>query len=535
MNTLLIFMTALFTSLGLVPVLRRWALTTGTVDDPGERKVHKLAIPRLGGIAVYLSFLFAALVFIDGTREVRGILAGGLVVFVVGLIDDLYGLSPKKKFAGEIAGVLVTMIIGQLYLVNLGNLFGFGSIVLPPLFAIPFTVFAVVGVINAINLIDGLDGLSGGVSVIALASFMLLAFHDGNTPVMFLCAALIGAVIGFLKYNIYPARIFMGDAGSLSVGFVLGFLAVYLTQSPVSNVSPMIPVVILGVPIVDAMWVMTRRVMKGGKPFSPDMTHVHHKFLDLGLQHRFTVIVIYGISLFWALFAITAREWPEYLLLYGYLAASLAAYGALRYLIDHRQQYAFFSKDSSLGLRETVTYKALSSTAERVTPALFFLLAFYLLLALIAGFSGDQNNFRVGIYYFPSLVAVWLFRHKLSRSFFKTALYLSGLVMAVIVDGGTYVDLFYGFSIAQVEVWVFSLMLSLVIVKTVFRQDGEMFVSIPEIVVLATGVFALVTFSQMSELSHLSNVPIRGGVLFLAINIVFFRHRGVAVQVSAES
>jgi len=525
LNTLPIFMTALFASLGMVPVLRRWALTTGTVDTPDERKVHKKAIPRLGGIAIYLSFLFAALVFIDASREVRGILAGGLVVFVFGLIDDLYGLSPKRKFAGEIAGVLVTISVGQIYLTNLGDLFGFGAIVLPHWLAVAFTVFAVVGVINAINLIDGLDGLSGGVSVIALTTFMLLAYHDGHPQVMFLCAALLGAVIGFLKYNLYPARIFMGDAGSLSVGFVLGFLAVYLTQVPTSTVSPMIPVLVLGLPILDAVWVMVRRAMKGNSPFSADMTHVHHKFLNLGFQHRFTVVVIYGISMFWALVAIVARQWPEYVLVYGYLFLSMLLYGCLRYLINRRESFAFFAKDSVHGLRETATYARLATVAEKLVPLILVLLSGYFALAIYVGIRGIENGFHPALYYFPVVAAAWYLRHRISRSLFQMLLYLGGLVVAYLVETAAFGTLPFGLTSFQVDVVLFALLLSLVITKVAFRSPGEFFVSLVEIVVLAAGVFALVAFSQLRELSHLAHVPIHAGLLFLAIHIVFYRTR----------
>ncbi len=522
MNILPIFMTALFVSLGLVPVLRRWALTSGALDIPDKRKVHKQAIPRLGGIAIYISYLFATLVFVDPSREVRGVLAGGLVIFVIGLIDDLYGLSSKMKFIGEIAGVLVTMTIGHLYLVNLGNLFGFGNIVLPLWLAIPFTIFAVVGVINAINLIDGLDGLSGSLSVIALAAFMLLAFLDGNSDVMFLCAALMGAVLGFLKYNLYPARIFMGDTGSLGIGFVLGFLAVLLTQPSGTNVSPLIPVVILGLPIIDAIWVMTRRVMKGEKPFSPDMTHVHHKFLNLGFEHRFTVILITGISLFWSLLAITAFDWPEYLLLLIYLVVSLTFYGLLRYLINHREQYRFMAKDSRDGIRQTATYNRLSSLIDSTSPLLLILLIVYLLLAVIASFSVVVKSLWIILACAAGFVVYWLIRHShhhsISHSFLKSSFYLSGLIVALLVDSaGCHNPL-----IVQSEILIFALITTLVIFKALFRLEGEFFVGTPELVVLITGVFALVAFSQIPELKHLSSVPIRGGILFLAMNTILF-------------
>jgi len=515
-------MAALFTSLGLVPVLRRWALITGKVDIPDTRKVHKQAIPRLGGIAIYLCFLFASLVFIDGTREVRAILAGCLIVFIVGLIDDLYGLSARKKFAGEIAGVLVTMIVGNLYLVNLGNLFGFGSVVLPAWLSGPFTVFAVVGVINAINLIDGLDGLSGGISVIALMAFMLLAFRGDNLEALALSTALLGSILGFLKYNIYPARIFMGDAGSLSVGFILGFLAIHLTQSATGNISPIVPVIILGLPIVDALWVMVSRLVKGGNPFSPDMTHVHHKFLNLGFQHRFTVILIYGISLFWALFAISAHDWPDYMLFYCYLVVTAITYSLLRYLVIHRDRYAFFDRDSAASLRETHTFRTLATAAGYATPALLTLIISYLLLAVLAAFSADFRALIATAIYFPCLLAVWLLKHRLRMSVVKFTLYLGGLVVAFLVDRATDVGLFFGMSLSSVEPWVFLLMIVMIVCKSIFRQRGELFVSVPEIAVLAVGVFALVTFSQTPGLTSFTHIPIRGGLLFLSINIVFF-------------
>jgi len=521
---ILIFITALFSSLALVPVLRRWALSTGTVDQPDERKIHNRAIPRLGGIAIFLSFLFSMLVFVDASKEIRGVMAGGLVVFVTGLIDDLYGLTPKRKFAGEIAGVLITISVGHLYLQNLGNLFGFGPVVLPLWAAIPFTLFAVVGVVNAINLIDGLDGLSGGVSVIALTAFFLLALVDGQTEVLLLCAALLGALTGFLKYNIYPARIFMGDAGSLSVGFLLGFLAVFLTQGAGSNVSPMVPVVILGLPIIDALWVMTRRVMKGLGPFSPDMTHVHHKFLNLGVQHRFTVIIIYGLSLFWAAIAVLARQWPEFLLLAVYAVISSLFYGLLRYLINHRKRFAFFAHDSPHGLRETPHYKSLAVLADRVRFLLLLVLGFYLILAVYVGVV-DETVRWVELVYLVGFALVWVVRSLLSVFLLKSYYYLGGVVVALGVDPLTDLRLTEGLQMTQIELWLFALMLLLIGLKGLFRQQGEFFVTLPELMFLGFAVFALVAFSQIPQLSHLADLPIRGGLLFLAINVVFFNYR----------
>ncbi|MCM2265860.1 MAG: undecaprenyl/decaprenyl-phosphate alpha-N-acetylglucosaminyl 1-phosphate transferase [Desulfuromonadales bacterium] len=376
------FMTALCAALIMVPFLRRWALDKGTVDIPDERKVHNTPTPRLGGIAIFLAFLFSALIFAPQSMIFRGVMAGGLVVFATGIADDLHGLKSREKFLGQIVGCLVTIAVGNLWLHDLGDLFGFGSIVLPVWLGVPFTVFAVVGVSNAINLIDGLDGLAGGVSVIALMPFALLGVLGGNPLVSTLAMALAGALLGFLKYNFYPARIFMGDTGSLTVGFVLGFLAVAVTQSEGMHISPMLPVVILGLPLFDAIWVMSSRLFKKMGPFSPDKTHVHHKFLDLGIEHRFTVLVIYTISLIWACSAVVLRDLPEYALLIFLLGTAGCSYLFLRYLLSHRERYSFLGRDDEGPIRNSVLFNRCADLIDRLLPLLSVILMLYALLGV---------------------------------------------------------------------------------------------------------------------------------------------------------
>lgn len=374
------FMTALFTSLLMVPFLRRWALERGQLDQPDARKQHTVPMPRLGGIAIFLSFLFSAIIFVPVVHCTRGILAGGLVIFVTGLIDDMRGLSSRQKFVGEVAACLTAIVVGEHYLVTLGDLFGFGEILLPVWLGVPFTVFAVVGVINAINLIDGLDGLAGGVSLIALVAFLLFGLLTNDATAMLLSAAMIGGILGFLKYNFYPARIFMGDAGSLTVGFVLGFLAVHVTQHPGSVVSPVVPLLILGVPIADTIWVMSRRVLKGDSPFSPDRTHVHHRFLNLGFEHRFTVVIIYGITTFWVVFSVLGMQLPDYVLLYSFLGLNIIGYLLLSRLQHRYELKSRVMKDTNESLRTSVIYVRLSHFADTVIPVLQGVLAVYALL-----------------------------------------------------------------------------------------------------------------------------------------------------------
>lgn len=517
-----IFMTALFAALFMIPFLQRWALERGEVDLPDARKVHSVAIPRLGGIAIFLSFLFSLLVHGEMTPAARGILAGGLVVFVTGLVDDLSGLTPRRKFLGEIAGCLLAVVVGRLYLTNLGDLFGLGPVVLPLWLAIPFTLFAVVGVINAVNLIDGLDGLSGGVSVIALTAFLTLAWQDGHAGVAALCAGLLGGLLGFLKYNFYPARIFMGDAGSLTVGFVLGFLAILLTQQPGASISPMVPVLVLGVPILDTIWVMTRRTLCGGSPFAPDRTHVHHKFLDLGFQHRFTVIIIYAISLFWAVFAVLFRHLPAWQLLACFLLVSIANYLALRHVLRHPGRFAWLRRDSAVGLRESVGYQRLAGLVDRVIPVLTGLILLYLTAGMAAGAAPGE----VGLPWQSSgllmgaAMGVLLLTRDMTNPFLLAVLYFVGLAVALAIEPQGGRILAAGFSLEQMTDGLLLLIALLAGIKFLLRKDGEFFLASVDILLLGLSIFLAVTLRSFDVPGPLAGAFLKGIVLFLGIKVV---------------
>jgi len=389
------FMTALFASLLMVPFLRRWALERGELDQPDERKQHTVPMPRLGGVAIFLSFLFSAIVFVPISNCTRGILAGGLIIFVTGLIDDLHGISSRQKFVGEVAACLVAILIGNHYLVSLGDLFGSGEILLPVWLGVPFTVFAVVGVINAINLIDGLDGLAGGISLLAMSAFFVFGLLNDDLIAMSLTAAMIGGILGFLKYNFYPARIFMGDAGSLTVGFILGILAVHITQHPHSNVSPVAPLLILGVPIIDTIWVMSRRLLHGENPFASDRTHVHHRFLNLGFEHRFTVVIIYGLTTFWVVFTTLSLQLPDYVLFYSFLAINLAIYLVLNRMQHRSDIKSKVMKDTHESIGTTVIYKRLSSFVDYGIPVIQGGLVVYALLTAYEMVLHNEVNWQI--------------------------------------------------------------------------------------------------------------------------------------------
>jgi len=517
-------MTAFFAALIMVPFLRQWALDKDTVDIPDERKLHESPIPRLGGIAIFLAFLFSVVIYLPINQGVRGLLAGTLIIFTIGVVDDLNGLSSRGKFAGQAAACLITILVGNIYLSNLGNLFGFGNIVLPVWAGIPFTVFAMVGVINAINLIDGLDGLAGGVTTIALMAFFLLGWLENDLITMVLASAMVGAIFGFLKYNFYPARIFMGDTGSLVVGYVIGFIAVYLTQSSTSTTSSMVPVLVLGLPLLDTVWVMTRRITTGVSPFAADRLHVHHKFLSLGFEHRFTVIIIYGISLFWACTALLLRNLPEYLLLFIYLVTAIPGYLLLRHVMNNRERFSLLKSDSSDALRSTTTYRKLSDLSDRLFPWLKGSLAAYFLVVILSFFSQDVFPWQVSLILIAVGAYLWFSPSTDNRQFVMLVVY-AAFGMAANQVWSADIDMLGGLTLKRCGDFLLGVAGLLTVVKIQFRREGEFFLTTADYLALAMCIFMAIA-SRQAVLDYNINGPLfRTVVGIIALRAIVTREQ----------
>jgi UDP-GlcNAc:undecaprenyl-phosphate GlcNAc-1-phosphate transferase len=500
------FMTALFAALIMVPFLRQWALDKNTVDIPDERKVHESPMPRLGGIAIFLAFLFSSIIYLPIEQSVRGLLSGTLIIFATGVVDDLNGLSSRGKFGGQAAACLITILVGNVYLTNLGNLFGFGDILLPAWVGIPFTVFAVVGVINAINLIDGLDGLAGGVTTIALMAFFLLGWLEDDPITMILAAAMVGAIFGFLKYNFYPARIFMGDTGSLVVGYVIGFIAVYLTQKSTSTTSPMVPVLVLGLPLLDTVWVMSRRIISGVSPFAADRSHVHHKFLSLGFEHQLTVIVIYGISLFLACCALLLRGLPEYLLLLIYLVAAISSYLFLRYVMQNREKFPFLRGDSTSAVRSTTTYRKLIDLSDKLLLGIKVLLAAYFLVAALAVLNIDVLPWQVALVLLAAGAYLWFSPLTDNRQFLMLVVYATFGLAATQVWSAE-MEMVGGLTFKRSGDLLLGVAGLLAVVKIQFRREGELFLTTADYLSLAVCIFMAIA-SQQAILGYSINGPL---------------------------
>jgi UDP-GlcNAc:undecaprenyl-phosphate GlcNAc-1-phosphate transferase len=298
------FAVALLAAGLLTPVIRDAAHGAGLLDEPNRRKVHETPIPRLGGVAIATAFylgIAAALVVARAsgsplsleTGHLPAILVGAALIAAIGVLDDLQGMRARVKLSGQVVVALVAFGLG----LSIDRLDGpWGSISLGA-WALPLTVAWIVAVMNAVNLIDGLDGLASGVALTALAAFFLIASAGGSTPpTLVVLAAGAGGAIGFLRYNLHPASIIMGDTGAMLLGYLLAAASISLTQTGSSGVAPWVPLIALAIPLGDTAWTIVRRMVAGEPVFVADRRHIHHRLLDLGLGQRAVVVLLWLVS-----------------------------------------------------------------------------------------------------------------------------------------------------------------------------------------------------------------------------------------------
>jgi UDP-GlcNAc:undecaprenyl-phosphate/decaprenyl-phosphate GlcNAc-1-phosphate transferase len=308
------FVAATATGLVLTPVIRNLAHRWGLLDHAlTTRKIHEKPIPRLGGVAIVIAFFvpLLGLLFVNseiGTRfysdplKAFGLIAGGLGIALVGIIDDIRGMRARHKLLGQLVVAGIVYACG--YRIDvIAN--PFGSAISLGVLALPFTLLWITGIINALNLIDGLDGLAGGIAFVAVATTFAIAAFNGEPLMLLFTAALAGATLGFLVYNFNPASIFMGDTGSMFLGFILATTAIASNlKASATAVSLLVPIVALGIPIGDTLLSMGRRWLRGVPMFQADRGHIHHRLLDCGFTQRQAVLVIYAFSAFLSLCAI---------------------------------------------------------------------------------------------------------------------------------------------------------------------------------------------------------------------------------------
>ncbi len=356
-----VFMLSLAVSLVLTPQIRNIALRYKIVDLPSDRKVHSSPIPRIGGVAIYMAFFlpFASVLFYSTQildlltldKQMIHLILGASIVFGLGVIDDVKRLGPKLKFAVQIVAALVAYEGGIKI-----------TVIFMPLiqdwylgwYSLPITVFRFVLVINAINLIDGLDGLAAGITLFASLVLLVLCVTSKKLLVAMGLAALSGSTLGFLRYNFNPASIFMGDSGSYFLGYMLAALSIMGAVKSQATVAMLIPVIALGIPLIDTILAPVRRFLLGQRLFQPDKGHLHHKLLKYGFTHRNAVLVLYGMTIAMGIISIilvNARDDGAAMIL---ILAGLVMFINIRKI----GYFEYFGADKIYNWLKDITYEA---------------------------------------------------------------------------------------------------------------------------------------------------------------------------------
>lgn len=308
---LVTFFVSLVIAYGTIPFICRLAIRIGFVDKPNQRKIHTSPIPLLGGLSIYIGFLVSSSIFGHAGPVYWGIVSGGFVIFVIGIIDDYYKTRGRDfkawpKFLMQIVAAVLLVLFGtRISGINLPLHHGYYSF--PSWLSDVATVLWVVAITNMVNLLDGVDGLASGLSAISATTLFCIALMTGQYAMAVMAAALIGSTLGFLRYNFHPARIFMGDAGATFLGFVLAAVAVDGAFKSATLVSIVVPVLALGVPIMDTLWVMIRRFRDNRPIYIADKGHTFHLLMKSGLNQVQTVVVLYLLGICFSLASIVVQ------------------------------------------------------------------------------------------------------------------------------------------------------------------------------------------------------------------------------------
>ena len=363
----------------LTPLVRYIALQKGFVDCPQRaRKVHTQATPRLGGAAVLISFLFVALTagltvpqlkeLLIGQNPVIGsILLGSLGIFVIGFFDDLARLTPRTKLTGEF--LIAAMVIwGANLSFTSVQFMGFGSISFPAWLGFSLACLWIVGMANAINLIDGLDGLASGITLTGLLAVSVVGYLASISSVTWMSTLLIGCLLGFLVYNSRPASIFLGDCGSLTLGYLAGCLTLMASFRENGMIDGIFPVLAFAIPILDCTFAIFRRTMRGRSPFSPDMEHFHHRLMAKGLSHGKAVLGIWAMAFCSSLVAIAAAFGKGDQLFAIFVFFGLGGFILLRYLGYFR--FEFFGQGLSTLMQDRKSVKTVEQAVKEAEQIL---------------------------------------------------------------------------------------------------------------------------------------------------------------------
>ncbi|MDR3311351.1 MAG: undecaprenyl/decaprenyl-phosphate alpha-N-acetylglucosaminyl 1-phosphate transferase [Oscillospiraceae bacterium] len=319
-----------------MPIVRSFAYKIGAIDVPAdETRMHDYAIPRLGGLAIFLGFIFSVVLFADISKQLQGILLGAVLIVVIGVLDDIMNLKWYIKFAVQIIAALIPVYHGVVVsVISNPNVFSEAQYLNLNWLSVPITVVWIVLITNAVNLIDGLDGLAAGVSGIASVTTLVISLIVADLNVALVMAALAGGCVGFLPYNFNPRKnlkMIMGDTGALFLGYILASVSIMGLFKFFAIISFAVPFLVLGLPLFDVTFSFIRRIAKGQHPMHRDRGHFHHRLIDMGLSQKQAVAILYAISILLGLAAVVITTSGEMRALI--IVAAFAAAGSIAFLL----------------------------------------------------------------------------------------------------------------------------------------------------------------------------------------------------------
>jgi UDP-N-acetylmuramyl pentapeptide phosphotransferase/UDP-N-acetylglucosamine-1-phosphate transferase len=345
----LTFSLSLFISAVMIPSLIDIARAKSYVDEPNSRTSHHNTTPTLGGIAIFIGSVIAFLMFVSvgAMPSFQYILASILIIFFIGFKDDIIGISPYKKLLGQVIAALIVIEFGRIMFTNLHGLFYIYPITYN--FGLVLSVITIIGITNCFNLMDGIDGLSASLSILACSAFGIWFYLTGNYDWVILCAGITGATLAFLYFNLFSRqnKIFMGDTGSLLLGFMISIIAIRFNEASVGvtgifavQAAPAVSIGFLMIPIFDTLRVFVTRMVKNQPPFSPDKTHIHHYLLDLGFSHRKATLILTATGFFFIAISFLLKDLTVFWLLFVLVSiASLLSFIPI-YLVTKKKRMA---------------------------------------------------------------------------------------------------------------------------------------------------------------------------------------------------
>ena len=337
---LLAMLVAAAVSFAATPLVKTMEYKVGAIDVPKDnRRMHKVPIPRMGGLAIFLAFLLSVLVFAEIDRQMQGILLGAIMIVILGVLDDIMALKALPKLFVQIAAAGVAVWHGcRIQFISNPNVFSEATYLNLGWLSIPVTIIWIVAITNAVNFIDGLDGLAVGVSAISTASLIVIALMVKEVNIVIILCALFGACLGFIPYNMNPAKIFMGDTGSTFLGYILATLSITGLFKMYAIISFAVPFLILGIPIFDICFAFLRRIAHGQNPMKADRGHFHHRLIDMGFSQKQAVAVLYVISAILGLSAVVLATNGVLKAMVFLLALCLCGAMAAKVFFDHANE-----------------------------------------------------------------------------------------------------------------------------------------------------------------------------------------------------